>query len=455
LLPIIILISTGLLGLFSEIFSFKKPLIALVMAGLIVALFFTFREWNVNGRFFNEMMIVDNFSLAFSGLMIVITLLWLFISPQFFVDPGNKSDHIALILFTLIGGVVMVSFNNMLMLFLGLEILSISMYILAGSSKTSLDSNEAALKYFLIGAFSTCFLLFGIALIYGVTGSFNLDQIASSLSSPSSYPVMVYAGILLIMTALAFKVSSVPFHFWAPDVYQGSPTVITAYMSTVVKTAAFAAFFRLFIHAFSTSVEAWTTALWFICAATIIVGNITAVYQQNVKRMLAYSSISHAGYMLLALLALNNSAAGSLFFYTTAYSVSSLASFAILLVVSRTTGSESISAFNGLARKNPLLGTITVIAMLSLAGIPPTAGFFAKYYIFSSAIQNGLTSLVIIAIAGSLIGVFYYFRIITALFKEEEGTGIIITPSFRFALIATSAISLILGIAPGLLTGLI
>ena len=349
----------------------------------------------------------------------------------------------------------MTSFNNLIMLFLGFEILSISMYVLAGSNKTSLSSNEASLKYFLIGAFTTCFLLFGIALVYGQTASFDLREISVALSQNNVNPTILYTGIFMIMASMAFKVSAVPFHFWAPDVYQGSPTVITAFMSTVVKTAAFAAFLKLFTVSFREVEAVWSSSLWIIAAATILVGNITAVYQTNFKRMLAYSSISHAGYMLIAILAMNKLSSGSLLFYATAYSISSITSFAILLIVNKSIGSESIESFYGLGKRNPLLAAVTVVAMLSLAGIPPTAGFFAKYYIFSSEIQNDLTGLVLIAVAGSLIGVFYYFRIIVALFREKDAQQIKLNAGFKAVLLLTTIVALVLGILPGLVAGLL
>ncbi len=397
----------------------------------------------------------DNYSLAFTSLIIFISIIWFAISPLFFQEPSTESDHFSLIIFSLVGGVIMTSFKNMIMLFLGIEILSISMYILAGSNKSSLSSNEAALKYFLMGAFATCFLLFGIALIYGQTASFNLNEIGIAFSQKTGNQTMIYAGIFLIMIAMLFKVAAVPFHFWAPDVYQGSPTVVTAYMSTVVKAVAFAAFLKLFMTSFRDLEPVWSTTLWIISAVTILIGNITAVYQTNFKRMLAYSSISHAGYMILAILAMNNLSSGSLLFYLIAYSVSSITSFAVLLIVNKNSGSESIESFYGLARQNPLLAVVVVIAMLSLAGIPPTAGFFAKYYIFSAAIQNNLTGLVLIAVAGSLIGVFYYFRIIIALFRDKETRKIELNFGYQAVLILTTVIALALGILPGLVSGLL
>jgi NADH-quinone oxidoreductase subunit N len=487
---LIILSATGIIALFSEIFGFKKVLLPLIMLGLVGALVTDVMDWNTNISYYNNMMLVDNFAVAFTGLLIVITLLWFVMSPEFFHEPTSRVDHFALIIFALIGGQLLTSYSNLLMLFLGIEILSIPMFILAGSNKSNLQSNEAALKYFLMGAFATGFLLFGIALIYGATGSFHLQNIAQFISAQQgNIPPMIIVGVLLIygatgsfhlkniaefisaqqgnispmitvgvllmLVGLAFKVSAAPFHFWAPDVYTGSPTVVTAFMSTVVKSAAFAGFFRLFYTCFATSNAAWTNTIWALAALTIIIGNVTAVYQTNFKRMLAYSSIAHAGYMLLAILAMNQYAQGSILFYATAYSVSSLTAFAVLLLVSHVTKNDSIDSFNGLAKKNPLLAFVTVLAMLSLAGIPPMAGFFAKYFIFTAALQQHYVWLVIIAVIGSLVGVFYYFRIIIALFKDGEGEVIPMNVVFKTFLIVCSLAALLLGVMPQWVAGLL
>jgi NADH-quinone oxidoreductase subunit N len=454
---LIILSALGMVTLLSEIFGYKKIMLPIVFAGLSIALAASIYDWNSGKHYLNEMMIVDNYSIAFTSLMIAVTIIWFILSPRFFHEPSSRIDHFSLIIFALIGAQLMTSFGNMIMLFLAIEILSIPMYILAGSKKSNLSSNEAALKYLLMGAFATGFLLFGITLIYGETGSFQLAQITQALAGNAGKPApMMIAGMLLILVGLAFKVSAVPFHFWAPDVYTGSPTVVTAFMSTVVKTAAFAGFFRLFFNTFGASSPSWTTTLWIISAATIIIGNITAVYQNNFKRMLAYSSIAHAGYMLMAILALNNYAQQSILYYAVAYSISSISAFGVLLAVSHVTGNDSVESFNGLAKKNPLLAFITLIAMLSLAGIPPLAGFFAKYYIFTAALQQHYTWLVIIAVLGSLTGVFYYFRIIIAIFRfESEGIEIPMTSSFKAALLFISAAAILLGIMPQWIAGLL
>lgn len=454
---LIILCAIGLTCLFSEIFGFKKFLHPLVMLGLAAAMGGAVMDWDSGTSYFNDMVRMDNYSLAFTILLIALTMLWFTMSPAFFEEPSSKTDHYALIIFTLTGAQLMLSFSNMLMLFLGIEILSICLYVLAGSRKSDPNSNEAALKYFLLGAFATGFLLFGMTLIYGVTGSFNTTEIADYFTRQSgSLNVLATAGLLLMFTAMCFKVSAVPFHFWAPDVYQGAPTLITTFMSSVVKTAAFAALLRLFLLAFPLTTGIFENTVWIVSAATILLGNITAVYQKNFKRMLAYSSISHAGYMMLAILALDHGAASSLLFYATAYSISSIAAFGLLLIIAKKNGDESIDVFKGLAKSNPLLAFITIVTMLSLAGIPPLAGFFAKYYIFSSAISAGYTGLVIVAIIGSLIGVYYYFRIIINMFDNSTAAGPLESSGALLSVLFLTALAaLVLGLAPGILTGIL
>lgn len=454
---LIILTVLGLTCLFSEIFGFKKILSALVLLGLTLAIGAAILDWNRDMSYFNDMVRMDNFSLAFVSVLIVLSAVWFQLSGSFFDEPSSRTDHYALIIFSLVGAQLMVSFSNMLILFLGIEILSICLYALAGSKKSDLSSNEAALKYFLLGAFATGFLLFGMTLIYGVTGSFHVRDISAYfIEHAENFSSLAFAGLLLMFVAMAFKVSAVPFHFWAPDVYQGSPTTVTAFMSTIVKTAAFASMFRLFQESFQGVSVLWENSVWVVAAATILLGNITAVYQTNFKRMLAFSSISHAGYMLMSVLAMTPGSSSSLLFYTVAYSISSLSAFAILLLLSSRTGDESIQGFRGLSKSNPLLATATVLAMLSLAGIPPLAGFFAKYYIFSAAMQAGFTTLVLIAILGSLIGVFYYLRVVIMLFESKESSApIAVNQRISVVVLLTAIASLVLGLAPGILAGLL
>jgi NADH-quinone oxidoreductase subunit N len=280
---------------------------------------------------------------------------------------------------------MLTAYKNMTTLFLGIEIMSIPLYVLAASKKNDVSSNEAGFKYLILGSFATGFLLFGIALVYGATGTFDIMAIRAKISAAQgAMPMFFYVGVMMMLVAMSFKVSAAPFHFWAPDVYQGSPTVITAFMSTIVKTAAFAAFIRLFLVSFGGIDERWNMVMAVIIALSLVVSNITAASQNNVKRMLAYSSISHAAFMLMAILAVQpGMSIPSILYYTLAYSVGSITAFSVIYNVAKKS-TENIEAFNGLGKRNPLLAFCMLIAMLSLAGIPVTAGFFAKYYIFTT-----------------------------------------------------------------------
>jgi len=453
----ILLSCMGVIALLSELFNFKKRLFPIIIIGLLGVIVTAALDWNTNISYYNDMVRFDNYSILFSGIIISIAILWFFMSESFFQEITSMSDHYAVILFSLVGAMALTAYSNLTMLFLGIEILSISMYIMAGSNKNDLFSNEAAFKYFLLGAFATGFLLFGIALIYGSTGSFHLTKIAEFSSTQQGLPSIFYGGIIMILVGLSFKVSAAPFHFWAPDVYQGSPTMITAFMSTIVKAAAFAAFFRLFSTCFSQVSETWNMVVWGIAALTLMVGNITAVYQSQVKRMLAYSSIAHAGYMMLAIIAMNKMSAGAITYYTAAYSIASLTAFAILHILLESKGEDKIENFNGLAKNNPWLAGAMTVSLLSLAGIPPLAGFFAKYYIFSAAINQHYTGLVIIAVIGSLIGVYYYFKILIAMFLKDSLSPetYVISGRIKFMLILSVIISLVLGLFPDLILSLV
>ncbi len=442
----------------SEVFKFKKLLYAIVILGLLTALGLSVNDWNEYGSYFHNMVLIDNYAISFSSVMIGICLLWFFMSKSYFTSESSAAEHYSLIIFALTGAVIMVSFADLSMLFIGLEILSISLYILAGSDKSNTRSNESALKYFMMGAFATGFLLFGIALIYGVTGAFNLKQIAVFVqSNVNTLPTMFYAGVLFMLIGLAFKVSAAPFHFWAPDVYDGAPTVVTAFMATVVKTAAFAAFYRLFITCFSSIYDFWAPVIAILSAITMLVGNISAVYQTSLKRMLAFSSVANAGYMLMALAAPSIASKSALLFYALAYSLSSIGVFAVLHNVYKTTGNEGIKAVKGLAKTNPFAAVMVTICMLSMAGIPPVAGFFGKYYVFVSALNSDLTWLVLIAVLSSLIGVYYYFKVIIAMFQEPEleNTAYYEKSSDLAVLYISGILTLLLGLAPQFVAGLL
>lgn len=441
----------------AEIFSFKKLLPILVFIGLLLALFFNFQDWNTGISYFNNMIVFDNYAILFSSLLIQIVILWMLMYQNFFNSESSITDHYAVILFSVVGAVCMTCFSNIVMLFIGLEILSISMYVLAASNKNSLRSNEAGLKYFLMGAFATGFLLFGIALVFGVTASFNLTEIANYISAnATSLPGIFYVGIVLILVGMLFKISAVPFHWWVPDVYEGAPTPVTAFMATVVKVAAFAAFFRLFSTCFISVSVFWTDILVWISAATMIIGNLLAVSQTNFKRMLAYSSIAHAGYMLMAIIACNVAGSKALLIYSYAYAAASLGVFALLNILGDQLKTLDVESLKGLSKKNPQLAILITVIMLSFAGIPPLAGFFAKYFMFYAVLQQGYITLVVIAIISSLIGVYYYLRPVVTMFQTSKTENeLLLTQSNMLFMFLIALILVFLGFAPQLLIDMI
>ena len=445
----------GFLSLLTEIFNLKKILATTILLGLLVAAFIMIIDWDTNVHYYNDMVVFDNFSIAFTTLIIVIAIFWFWMAGDYFKGQSHQTDRSALIIFAIVGAVLMVSFNNMAMLFLGIEILSISIYALAGSKKESLFSNEAAFKYFLMGSFATGFLLMGIALVYGATGSFHITIIANYLASHSKeLPGFFYTGVILMLVGLAFKISAVPFHFWAPDVYDGSPVAITTFMSTVVKIAAVAAFYKVFSICFSSVQSSWLIIMQVITVLTLVIPNFTAVYQSGVKRMLAYSSVGHVGYILLAFISNTTESSGIIFYYLASYSIASIAAFCVLYTIENKENS-SIS-FDGLYKRNPLLAVAMTFALLSLAGIPPLAGFFAKYIVFAQALSHGNTGLVIIAVITSLVGVYYYFRVIISMFLNETSKSTItISGSIKLLLILFIALILLMGLFPDKLVSLL
>ncbi|HTM98414.1 MAG TPA: NADH-quinone oxidoreductase subunit N [Pedobacter sp.] len=454
---IITIAITAFLVLYAGLFKARKALLPLTLIGLLVALGFVACSWN-NPTTYYTMMRMDNFALAFSAISILGTFFIFLLTDRYFAEGSdNVAEYFTLILFALTGIVMMVSYQNMSMLFIGVEIMSVSLYILAGIRKLNFASNEASLKYFLMGAFSTGFLLFGITLVYGATGSFDLGVIQQYLiNNVHSVSPLFYPGVILIMIGLCFKVGAAPFHFWVPDVYEGSPTLIMTFMSTVVKTAGFAAFLRLFAGAFEPLHDFWAPALVVIVVVTLCVGNITALFQKNFKRMLAYSSISHAGYLLFSLVVLTANSASNVLVYATAYTFASIIAFAVLILVKQKTGSDQIESFNGLGKKNPLAALTLTIAMLSLAGIPLTAGFVGKYLMFLNVMEDYQTILVVIAILNALIGFYYYFKVIVAVwFKEGEDTTLTTSLQYKIVLILSAIVTLLLGVYPSIILNLI
>jgi NADH-quinone oxidoreductase subunit N len=442
----------GIVAMLSEIFNARKGIFAVALIGFAAILGLCYFNWGQTSIIdSHNMLVVDKYSRAFTAIFTTTAMIWFLMSKSYFEDETNMSDHFALILFALAGGFILVSFKNMTMLFLGVEILSIPLYVLVGSRKTDLASNEGAFKYFLMGAFASAFLLFGIAFVYGATGSFDIEAIGKYVtSSNGNVSMMFIVGVLMILAAMSFKVGAVPFHFWTPDVYQGAPTLITAFMATIVKTVAFAAFFRLFIYSFVGVEHRFADVLWAIAALTILIGNLGAVMQNDAKRTFAYSSIGHAGFMMIGILVLNNNAGQAILYYSAAYSAATLAAFLVLFNVSNANGGDtSIAAFNGLVKRNPLLAGTMTMALLSMAGIPPLSGFFAKYFIFINALTNGYVGLTVMAILGSLIGVYYYFKILIAMFNgTSDAPNIEISATHKALLILLNLIIVLLGLLP-------
>jgi NADH-quinone oxidoreductase subunit N len=458
---LIVLSILPILLLYLGLYKAKNALLPVTVVGLLLALGFALNEWTKTDTatpIYHGMMLFNNFSVAFSAITIISTILILLLSKEYFEKISTHvAEYYAIILFALAGIIVMVSYNNLTMLFIGIEIMSVSLYILAGIKKNDFASNEASLKYFLMGAFSTGFLLFGITLIYGASGSFNLQAIRDwVLTHPKGIDPLFYTGIMLIIVGLCFKVGAAPFHFWTPDVYEGSPTLITAFMSTVVKVAGFAAFLRLFAECFAPLADFWMPALLIITIVTLFIGNITALYQQSFKRMLAFSSISHAGYLLFAIVALGIGSANAVFMYSTAYSVASIIAFGALILVQQQSGSDNFDTFNGLAKKNPFLAFVLTVSMLSLAGIPLTAGFIGKFFVFSGALSKYHTTLVILAVINAIISIFYYFRVIIAMyFRDSEREELTVPGYFNFVLGLAALITIVVGVYPGFITNLI
>lgn len=456
----------GISNLFLGFLNNRKILLPATLVFILIALGFNFADWNHEYYWFNNMLKTNNLSVNFVTIILLSTLLVVAISRSFGDDDehSHPAEYYAILLFSAVGAIMMVTFENLIMLFVGLEILSVSMYVLTGSDKRSLRSNEAALKYFLMGSFATGILLFGVALVYGATGSFDIHGIAQGVAKAKeqmggAYGPLLYSGVVLVMVGLLFKISAAPFHFWTPDVYDGAPSIFTAFMSTVVKTAGVAATYRILSISFPTVYGLWGNPLVYIVCATLIIGNITAVYQQSFKRMLAYSSISHAGYLLITVLAKRPETNSSLLFYSLAYAIATITAFAVLMVVSEAQAKngkadESFDALNGLSKNNPLLAFSLTISMLSLAGIPLTAGFFGKFFVFSDAFSNPSSLfkwILVIAILMSTVGIYYYFKpIIAAYMKKGEVAKIELSPLYKFILILTTTLTILLGLAPDL-----
>jgi NADH-quinone oxidoreductase subunit N len=424
---LIVIFVAGLISMF--IAMARKPLLVLLTAvlGLLTAGGMLAMRWvglinntGYTGLNLNyEGLQFDQFSLAYSAVAVIFSLLIILVGYQKFKEEvEHTGEYISLLLFSLCGVICLLSFTDLFMFFLGLEIMSIPIYVMAGSKKKDLLSSEASMKYFFTGAFATGILLFGIAWMYGALGTFNLAEIGDQIMTSDTHSSLLYVGVLIILASFLFKIGSVPFHFWSPDVYAGSPNIVTSFMAAVVKLGAFGAFFRLFTLAFGGLHEFLVDAIMFVSIITMFVGNLSAIRQTKFKRLLAYSSITHVGYALICMLDTSLNSGFNLWAYLFAYGFSIIALITISLIIDDE--EDELSSFKGFARRNPFAGFVMILALLSLAGVPPLAGFFGKYLVFSSAISTYPT-LVVIALINSGIAIYYYLRMMmNALSKDEN-----------------------------------
>ena len=437
----------------------KSLLVFTSLVGLLMTAISAFAKHPIPAYSFNDSYIVDHMSLFFICIFTISSALAILLSVEYNEREGIRAgEYYALILFCTVGMILLASSTDMIMIFLGIEIVSICLYVLAGIRRNDHRSNEAALKYFLLGAFATGFLLYGMTLVYGSTGSTNLFKIAEFVQNPSaqSSPLLLM-GLVLLIIGFGFKVASAPFHMWAPDVYQGAPTPVTAFMAVGPKAAAFAAFFRVFAEAFPDMSSSWEILLSIIAVLSMIVGNLGAIMQTNIKRMLAFSSVSHAGYILMAVIAKSSLGSSSMLFYMLTYAFMTFGVFGIIIILGRK-GEENleIQNYSGLAYKHPVIALSMTIFLLSLGGLPPFAGFVAKFYLFSAAIQEGLLTLVIIAVLNSAISFYYYLKIVVFMYmKEPEAEfNISLTPMTLFVVLIGVIGTIQLGIFPNAIIAL-
>jgi NADH-quinone oxidoreductase subunit N len=426
-LPELILIVTGtiLMVLTPIVKSRPAPIFGnLSLLAIFAAIAASVYAFTFPGMAFHDMLIVDGFATFFRVLVLAVGAMTVLSSYRFLsrdhTDPG---EFHALILFSLSGQCLMVAANSLIMIFIGLEISSIATYILCGYLRDDKRANESALKYFLLGSFATAFFLYGVAVIYGATAQTNLSAIRDVLAGPNAPPVaMIGIAMALMFAGLCFKVSGAPFQIWAPDVYQGAPTPVTAFMSAGPKAAAFAIFLRIFMTAFQANSDVWEPLVWICALLSMTIGNCGALLQSNVKRMMAYSSIAHAGYVLVALAARSEIGTASAMFYLAAYACMNIGVFAVIAHVSgKHERHLSIKDFSGLASKQPLTAALLTVLMLSLIGVPLTGGFFGKFYIFKAALQSNLIWLTVLGLINSAIASYYYLNILVVMYMNEPG----------------------------------
>jgi NADH-quinone oxidoreductase subunit N len=422
MLPVLTVVGTAVLVLILELFLPRgqhTPLLLIGLLGLGLAGYFQLALWGSNLLTWGETVLVDNLTVLL-GLMILLSsgLVLLFAEDYWRARGIRYGEFYPLLLLATAGALVMTLSTNLMVVFLGLEVLSLALYVLTGLARVEVRSEEAALKYFLLGAFASAFLLYGIALLYGAQGSVELSTIGASwFAAHAMSRALLIASLGLMLVGFAFKAAMVPFHMWTPDVYQGAPTVVTAYMAAVSKVAAFAVLLRL-LHAAWPMWELWSPLLWGLAMLSMLVGNLAALVQRDAKRMLAYSSIGHAGYLAVGLVSMNATALVGVLFYLVVYALMVIGAFGVLALMARAGDATTIDALRGLGRRQPFAAFALTVLMLSLAGIPPTAGFWGKWYLFLGALEGGQTLLALTLALTSVVGAAYYLRLTFSLYAD-------------------------------------
>jgi NADH-quinone oxidoreductase subunit N len=425
-----------------------------VVLTLVMTYWMTFAIGGGELRGFRGMVVLDPFALFFNIVIGYATGLVILLSMDYIRREGQEAgEFYILVLLSSLGMMLMASAGDLIIVFLGLETMSIALYVLTGFFRHRLEAGEASMKYFLMGAFASAFFLYGIALIFGATGSTNLDRIANAVAAGAGRDSMLAIGFGLLLVGFGFKISAVPFHMWAPDAYEGAPTSITAFIATGSKAAAFASLLRVLLTALRGAPLDWPMLMWGMAAITMTVGNVVALAQQNLKRMLAYSSIAHVGYMLVGVVAGGSLGNGAVLFYLLVYTFTTAGAFGAILLLERN-GREAVQLadYGGLATRHPVLAVALSVFLLSLIGIPPTAGFVGKFYLFGAAVKSGYVWLAVIGVLNSAVAAYYYLRLIVFMYmREPEGAPTVMAPSFSGALALVVALWGVvqLGVAPG------
>ena len=463
ILPMVILAVAGMAVMLVDLVlkPDQKPLTAwLALAGFVAAGIASLSIMDQTGSGFSGMIALDPYAQVLGLVAIIAGGFTVLTSFNYIRDRGfGRSEYYALLLFSTSGMVMMAAANNLIVVFVALELLSIPLYVLAGFARPNLESEEAAIKYFLLGAFASGFLLFGVAMMYGALGTTDLTKIAALIPQVGASPLLLL-GAGFVLVGLGFKVAAVPFHMWTPDVYEGAPTPITGFMSVGAKAAGFAALLRVFSYSLGGIQSQWVTIVAILAALTMILGNVVAVSQTNLKRMLAYSSIAHAGYILMGVASGNQTGVAGALFYLIAYTFTNIGAFAVLTAMAKQSGEDqTFPAYRGLYKRNPGLALMMMIFMLSLTGIPLTAGFIGKYYLFLSAVEAQLYWLAIIGVLTSVVSAYFYLRVIVDMFMRDGEPGREVSPvnyrPLNFAVNASALIVIVLGVIPMALLSLV